>query len=327
MRVKLWGVRGSLPTPLTPNQIHRRIEEVLVQFEQLQATKNPKSARDFIASLPQHMVGGYGGNTVCGEVRTERTRLIIDGGSGLRGLSEQITRDEPDRTEHHIYFTHYHWDHLIGLPFFAPFYAKGHVVHCYGVHPDLEDNVKRMFAKPNFPVPFAVIAPQVKFHVLTPRRPVTIGDLTLTPYELDHPDPCWGARIESDGMSIAWSVDTECARVSREEMGDDVKLYSNADLMVFDAQYTFGQALEKINWGHSSGPIGIDIAIRENVRTALFVHHDPAATDQVIRQAEEQTLHYYDQIIRARDRAGHGVPRLVWRFAREGEVVEMSQDL
>ena len=326
MRIKLWGVRGSLPSPPTPQQIRRRIEEVLQLFDRVRRNDPDKDPRAFLETLPPHMTGGYGGNTLCGEVTAGASRLIIDGGSGIRGLSEALTADEPNLTDYHIYFTHFHWDHMIGLPFFAPFYQPGKTVHCYGVHPDLEDNVRRLFRKPNFPVPFEAIEKQVRFHRLEPRRPVQIGTLRVTPYELDHPDPCWGVRVESGGRSVAWAVDTECSRVSREEMGEDVALYRDADVMVFDAQYTFGQALEKINWGHSSGPIGIDIAIRENVQTALFVHHDPAASDDVIRQAEEQTLHYFDQICRTRKKAGLTTHDLNWRFAREGEVVFLGGD-
>jgi len=325
MRLRLWGVRGSLPAPLAPDQVRWRLEEVLGQFERLRDSGVTITARKFIETLPHHLASGYGGNTSCAEVTSGDSRLIIDAGSGLRNFSDLINHTGSTINEFHIYFTHFHWDHLIGLPFFAPLYMKGKTVHCYAVHDDLEDCLKRMFRKPNFPVPYEAIRNQIRIHKVEPRKPFEVGELKVTPYLLDHPDPCWGARVEGQGNSLAWCVDTEGTRTTRAELGEDLGLYQNADLMVFDAQYTFSEALEKLNWGHSSGPVGIDLAMRENVKQILFVHHDPAATDVAIRQAEEQTQNYVDEIQRARKRSGVAVSTLRWHFAREGEVIQVGE--
>ncbi len=323
MRVRLWGVRGSLPTPISPEQMRWRVQEVLTQFERLREGNVAVNADTFLDTLPNHLLGGYGGNTSCAEVNCGSTRLLIDAGSGLRGFSELMMQTEATTNEYHLYFTHFHWDHLIGLPFFVPLYMKGKTIHIYAVHEDLEDILKTLFKKPTFPVPYEVVRSQIKIHPLQPRQKFKIGDLELTPYQLDHPDPSWGVRVEGDGKALAWAVDSECTRTSREELGEDLKLYQDADLLVFDAQYSFSEALEKINWGHSSAPIGIDLALRENVKLALFAHHDPSATDENIFQAEEHTRHYYHELVKARKRAGLSVPDLKWRFAREGEIIQL----
>jgi phosphoribosyl 1,2-cyclic phosphodiesterase len=323
MQVRLWGVRGSLPSPITPEHARWRLEEVLTQFARLRDSNVQVDARTFLDTLPQHLTGGYGGNTSCAEVIAGKSRLLIDAGSGLRGFSEMIMQTAPTTDEFHLYFTHFHWDHLIGLPFFVPLYVKGKTIHIYAVHDDLEISLKALFTKPNFPVPYEVVKHQIKIHKLEPRKQFKVGDLAVTPFQLDHPDPSWGARVEAGGKSLAWAVDSECTRSSHEELGEDVKLYQNADLMVFDAQYSFSEALEKINWGHSSAPIGIDLALRENVKLALFAHHDPAATDENIFQAEEQTKHYFSELIKARRRSGLPEPKLQWRFAREGELITL----
>lgn len=323
MRVKLWGVRGSLPSPVTPTKLSERFEELLGEFERFMKADPTMTAERFLDAIPSQWVGGYGGNTSCGEITHGKSRLIIDGGSGIRNLSEQLVRDEPALKDYHIFFTHFHWDHLIGLPFFIPMYIKGKTIHIYGVQEDLETCIRGMFSKPQFPVPFSVVQERVKFHRLEPRRPVQVGELVVTPYELDHPDPCWGVRVEAGGKAVAWAVDNECTRTTREQLGKDVALYRNADLMVFDAQYSFHEAMEKINWGHSSGPIGIDLALREGVKQALFVHHDPAASDEMIRDAEEQTQHYFEEIMRARQKSGMEVLHLRWHFAREGETIDL----
>lgn len=323
MKVKLWGVRGSLPTPHSPDALTFRLAEVLAQFEKLQQSGAKVTSEAFIEALPVHLKGGYGGNTSCAEVSYGGDRLIIDGGSGLRACGELLLRSEPQTNEYHIYFTHFHWDHLIGLPFFTPLYVKGKTVHFYSVDDDLEGSLNTMFRKPNFPVPFEIIRPQVKFHKLTPRRPFQVGGLTATPYQLDHPDPCWGLRVEAGGKSLAWAVDNEGLRHSRDQLGPDLALFTAADLLVYDAQYTFDEALEKMNWGHSSAPIGIDLAVREGVKHAVFVHHDPAASDEQIRFAEDQTKHYFEELVKQMTRMGLAAPVLRWEFGREGEVFEL----
>lgn len=321
MQVKLWGVRGSLPAPLSPERMRAHLHEVLNLYERERHHKPGLIVDDFLNHLPHHKVTGYGGNTSCGEVLYGQSRLLIDGGSGLRAFSDHIMEADPEVKEFHIYFTHFHWDHLIGLPFFRPIYLKGRTVHCYAVHSDLKESLQTMFKKPNFPVPYQVVESQLRLHLLEPRKKVRIGEFEVTPYQLDHPDPCWGARIEAGGKALAWAVDTECTRISREEIGPDLPLYTSADLMVFDAQYSFGEALEKISWGHSSGPMGIDLALRENIKQTLFVHHDPAASDATIRMAEKQTYHYYVEIMKARQNAGLPMPVFKWRFACEGELI------
>jgi phosphoribosyl 1,2-cyclic phosphodiesterase len=323
MRVKLWGVRGSLPAPITPDVLRWRMEEVLTQYQRLRDANVVVSARAFLETLPAHLVRGFGGNTSCAEVTMGKSRLLIDGGSGIRAFSEHIMQVEPTTSEFHIYQTHFHWDHLIGLPFFTPIYMKGKTIHFYSVDDELERSLRTLFRKPNFPVPYEIISQQIKLHKIEPRKPFQINDLTLTPYQLDHPDPCWGVRVEAGGKSLAWAVDTECTRIHREALGEDVRLYQNADLMVFDAQYTFEEAIEKSNWGHASGPIGLDLCMREGVKHAVFVHHDPAASDEVIRQAEEQTQVYYNELVRQNQRIGRPPVELRWHFGREGEVFEL----
>lgn len=323
MRVKLWGVRGSLPSPTTPERMREQMKNILKQYEQIRKANVNISPEAFLEAMPPYRAGGYGGHTSCAEVTQGSSRLIIDAGSGIRNFSDYILSTEPKLTDYHIYFTHFHWDHLIGLPFFVPLYAKGKTIHMYAAHDDFEDSIKTLFRRPNFPVPFSVIEKQMKFHKVEPRKPFKVGEIAVTPYMLDHPDPCWGARVEAGGRSLAWAVDSECTRTSREELGADYQLYHKADLMVFDAQYSFDEAMEKINWGHSSGPIGIDLAIREQIKQAVFVHHDPGASDEAIHEAEEQTMHYYEELVRARKRSGLEHPGLSWHFAHEGETFDL----
>ncbi len=271
MKVKLWGIRGSLPAPQTAEQKRVRLNHLLVNFERA-LEQNKIKSEDYIKSLTPIEATGYGGHTSCIEISTSKVRLIVDGGSGISRLSEEIMRESSSlgRAKIHILMTHFHWDHLIGLPFFTPIFIPGNEIHFYAVQDDLAENIKRVFRKPNFPVPFEQLQSKIFFHKLEPRKPVNFEDITITPYQLDHPDPCWGYRFEHGGKVFSHCVDSECTRVSAEELGADIALYQNVDLMTFDAQYTFHEASERIDWGHSSGPIGIDLAMREKVKRVLL---------------------------------------------------------
>lgn len=191
------------------------------------------------------------------------------------------------------------------------------------MQPDLKDVFKTIFKKPYFPVPLAGLGSKIEYHQLEPRKPFRLGDLTLTPYQLDHPDPCWGYRIESGGRVYAHCVDTEATRVSREQLGPDLPLYQNVDLMVFDAQYTLMETIEKVNWGHAAASLGLDIAMREGVKRVLFMHHDPASTSEKIAAAETQAQRYYNGQLKHAKLSDHSIHSVEWSFAYEGMTVEV----
>jgi len=318
IKVKLWGIRGSLPAPLPPSYLEKKVESLLRRYEQQRAQSN-LSIDDFLRSLSAAEKGGFGGHTSCIEVASVKTRLIIDGGSGLRRLGDRMMLEPAGlgRAQIHILMTHFHWDHLIGLPFFTPVFVPGNEIHFYAVQKDLEENIRRIFSKPNFPVSYEQLPAKMFFHHLEPRKARQFEDIIVTPYQLDHPDPCWGYKFEHNGKVFSHCVDSECTRVTAEQLGADLPLYQNVDLMTFDAQYTFLEAAERVNWGHASGPVGIDLALRERVKKVLFIHHDPAASDEKITQAELQTREYFEAAIQQLKAQGAKPHDLDWEFARE----------
>lgn len=313
--VRLWGIRGSIPRPEIPQLMHQRIGRLLEEF-----ARSKKDVASFLQTQGQTAVSGYGGNTTCIEVKSGDHRLIIDSGSGIRELGGTLLAGPLGRGqgEAHILFTHFHWDHLIGLPFFIPIFVPGNTIHIYAVQPDLEGVVRQLFKRPYFPVDFAELGAKIVFHALVPRHKLKIQGFDVTPYELDHPDPCWGFRIEKGGKAYAHCVDTECTRQTRDELGPDLPLYQNADLMLFDAQYTLTEAVDKANWGHAVASFGIDIALRENVKKALFAHHDPFATTDKIAAAESQARAYYESRIQEMKGNGEKFQPVDWSFAVEG---------
>jgi phosphoribosyl 1,2-cyclic phosphodiesterase len=320
MKIKIWGSRGSLPAPADPETV---IAETKALFKEFFARGFRQEAQldEFFRALPRHRLGGYGGNSPCIEVRSGKTQLIVDGGSGIRPLGYELMNGPCGKGtgEVHVLFTHFHWDHLIGLPFFTPIFVPGNRIHVYAVQEyqdELQDVFKTIFKKPYFPVPLANLASKIEYHRLEPRKPVQFGDIKVTPYQLDHPDPCWGYKFESGGKVYSHCVDTECTRVTREELGPDLPLYQGVDVMTFDAQYTLMETLEKVNWGHAAASLGLDIAMREGIKRVLFMHHDPASSDEKIAAAETQARQYY--------KAQHGksgTHEVNWSFAYDGQTV------
>jgi len=317
---KFWGVRGSLPSSPSPTELFQQTEEVLQSFFAA-GHSNATDISKYLSAFSVPQVGGYGTATTCVELSHKDSQIIIDGGSGIRNLSEQIMNEKKERKTFHIFMTHFHWDHVIGLPFFTPHFIPGYTIHYYGVQEDLEIMVKGLFKKPSFPVPFESLQAKIHFHLLSPRQAIKVDDFIITPYLLDHPDPCWGYKVQAGTKAYAHCVDTEANRVSREDLDLDAPLYQDVDLMYFDAQYTFPELAEKANWGHSAAEVGLEIAFREKIKKVLFAHHDPGARIKQVQELKRQTLEYYNWRKEQARQQSFSLPSVDWDFAHEGLAV------
>lgn len=324
LKIKFWGVRGSLPSSPSPQQWVHDIEGIFQGFFKAGNSKS-EQIKDYLKSLPIYDVGGYGTATTSVQVRSRDAEIIIDAGSGIRHFSElaMLGPAKNGQAEFHIFMTHFHWDHLIGLPFFAPTFIPGNKINFYAVQPELEQMIRGKFKRPYFPVPFEALRAEIRFHVMQPRQPIKIKDMQVTPFQLDHPDPCWGFRIDAGEKSYSHCVDTEGTRTTPEALGPDLPLYQNTDLMYFDAQYTLPELAEKANWGHSAAQLGLDIAFREKIKRVIFAHHDPGATTGQIAEIQRQTKEYYDWRIRTAETNRMTLPAVKWEYAYEGLEVEL----
>jgi phosphoribosyl 1,2-cyclic phosphodiesterase len=319
LKVCLHGCRGSIPSPAFPSAIDHKITSSIIDFVK---SKRPLSElSDFMSGLERHQKGGYGGNTSCVELTSRNgQQVIIDAGSGLRTLGKRMMADagQGEKKDIHIFLTHFHWDHLVGLPFFIPLFLPGNRVHFYGVQSTIHSFLDVLFKKPYFPVEVKDLSAELIIHQIDPIVPVVIEDISLTPYQLDHPDPCWGYRVESHGKSYAHCVDTECLRMSKQDMGRDLPLYTNADLLLFDAQYSLEDVTAKINWGHSAAVIGLDIAEREKVKHLIFVHHDPFAPDKAIAEQHERCQKHENLMRRQAKRRDEPLFEVKWEYGHDG---------
>lgn len=288
MQVQFWGTRGSIPKPgLTTTR--------------------------------------YGGNTLCLEVRTARgTLIVIDGGTGLHGLGLKLLSRDGKGLVGHVLFSHTHWDHIQGVPFFAPFFVPGNRWDVYGpkgLNQSLRETLAGQMQHTYFPVSPDQFGATIRYHDLV-EGTFDINDVKITTQYLNHPALTLGYRLEADGAAFAYCCDHEpFSRAAAEGHGAfsgldrrHADFIEGADLLVHDAQYTAEEYPSKIGWGHSSGEFVVRLAQRARVRHVALIHHDPLRHDDAMDRILEKL------------KAGRDADRspLVISAAAEGDVITLE---
>jgi phosphoribosyl 1,2-cyclic phosphodiesterase len=229
----------------------------------------------------------YGGNTPCLELLTPGgSRFILDCGTGLRMLGKRCAK-EPGPLEAHIFVSHYHWDHIQGLPFFAPLYSPQNRFHFYSFCSEFlgPDSLKRVFetqmASPYFPVNLNAMSAERGFTELAGGDSLTVSDARVTTRWLNHPQGCLGFRFETTAGTIVYTTDNE---PGDPELDRGLReLAAGADVLVNDAQFTPEQlATSRKGWGHSSWLAGVRLAKDAGVRNLVLFHHDPDSSDKTV---------------------------------------------
>lgn len=275
MQVHFWGVRGSI------------------------ATSGPRFS-------------DVGGNTTCIEVRHGDHRLVLDAGTGVKGLGDQLLAEAGASgrpVQATLLFTHLHWDHIQGFPFFAPGFVPGTSLELLGPIEEsgatLEDALRGQMTAPCFPVPLEAMAADKTFGPIGDGARVDIGPFTVTARRLDHPQGVLGFRIEAEGRAVVFATDTEQA-LDQPIDPALLALAEGADLLIHDAQYTEAQYAGedgpcRKGWGHSTYRAACRVAEAAGAgRLALF-HHDPGHDDEAVAAIEADAQRYFAPTFAARE--------------------------
>lgn len=295
MEVTIWGCRGSLPVstnvPLIRNKVARALKAASGR-----TFSNAEEIDAFIdQELPFSVWGSYGSNTCCVEVGAGANgHVVVDCGSGLRDLGNTVMATEgPSGGKYDFLMTHLHWDHLMGFPFFVPAYVPGNTIRFHGCHDSIEHAFRTQQSQPFFPVGFDDLGANVSFDTLTPGETVELGGMRVTPFEQNHPGKCYGYRFEKGGKSFVMSTDSEHGEEADAEDYPFLDHIRGADLVVFDAQYTFQAAnTSKKDWGHSSNLIGVELCKRAGVKRLCLFHQEPTLDDRSLEAFLKETQRY-----------------------------------
>lgn len=318
MYVRFWGVRGSHPTPITPEEIRRKITAVVrrVRPEDLSSAE---SRERFLARLPDWLFGTTGGNTPCLECRpADGSAIIFDAGTGIQRYSNLIRGDKSRPKVFHIFFTHFHYDHVQGLPFFVPAYIPDTELHFYSPIPELREILLRHMEHPFFPIRMdEKMTKRMHFHVLTDRE-LTIGSSRIRWHELNHPGRAFAYKVTETGphgdKSFVYCTDTELSPEDFEMTAENRNMFDGADVLVLDTMYTLGEAIEKYTWGHSSFSLGVEFATTWHVKSLYLFHHEPLYDDKKLDQNLTAARWYANRL---------GNSGLSVQLSREGDALEL----
>lgn len=248
MLIRCWGARGSIPV----------------------------SGKEYLK---------YGGSTTCLEVRTKDDEvIIIDAGSGIRKLGNKLLAE--NRRRYNIIFTHAHWDHILGFPFFKPIYLKGMSIDLFGC-PFAQDSAKQIMSStmvhPNFPIKLKDIKSEITYHGACDKS-FLIKSMKITPILLSHPNQGIGYKFVEDGKTFVFLTDNELT--FKHPGGLDYKDYlefsSGADFLIHDAEFTEEEYKLTRRWGHTVYKDALKLALEAKVKKFGLFHHNQERNDTAV---------------------------------------------
>jgi len=261
MQIKFWGVRGSTPAP------------------------QPENMR-------------YGGNTSCVEVRVGDHLYVFDCGTGFRVLGQALRREFGSRpVSAHIFVSHFHWDHIQGLPFFGPLYDNSEnrfEFHCSSRTRSLKQVFEEQMAAPYFPVGLKHMQAQQSFHDLQEGR-IQLDGASLQATWLNHPQGCMGFRLETQDGVVVYATDNEPGHALFDK--NVRKLAAGADVLIYDSQYLPEEyEARRRGWGHSHWREAVNVVMESGAKELILFHHDPDHDDACIDKVVKEARNYYPKV-------------------------------
>ena len=293
-RVRFWGTRGSIPVALTADGVRHKIVAAL-RGASGRTFASDAEAEAYVDSLAFADSGTFGGHSPCVEIETGGPDFVIcDLGSGVRPFGQAaLARDGGGPRTYHVFLSHVHWDHIMGLPFFTPAYIPGNRVVVYGGHAHLEAALRRQQEQPSFPVDFSTFRADISFVRLEPGIVHEVAGMRVTLKLQRHAGDSYGFRFESGGKVVVYSTDSEHDLGNRRETDAFVDFFRGADVVIFDAMYSLADAISvKADWGHSSNIAGVELCHAAGVRHLCMFHHEPAFDDASIARVLADTRRY-----------------------------------
>ena len=292
MNIHFWGVRGSVPTPLSPQQIQSKIMAA-IQRAKPEDLVNAETRAKFVSSLPSWIFGTAGGNTACVEITNNDTHFILDGGTGLRPMGK--ARKCPDK--YHVLFSHFHWDHIQGFPFFDHAYNPNCQFEIYSHYDDAEkyfrDQVKEPYSPPSVG---KTLVPKINFNRIYEDETFEIDGIKINSHKMRHPGDSYAFSFESEGKKFVYATDVELKTIDYQNSNAGEGVFRNADVIAIDSQYTVEEVYRKENWGHSSFCYAIDFAVYWNIKKVYLFHHEPAYDDKKLNSILEAARWYAQYI-------------------------------
>ena len=253
MRVKFWGVRGSTPTP---------------QAENLR----------------------YGGNTSCVEIRIAGQMYIFDCGTGFRNLGKHLLQEFAQKPIYaHVFLSHFHWDHIQGIPFFGPLYSSPDnyfFFHSSSRTRGLQRAIEEQMSDPYFPVDMSEMAAHRNFYDIEEDR-IAFDDCTVQSMWLNHPQGCLGFRVETNDKVVVYATDNEPGHPVFDK--NVRQLAEGADVLIYDAQYLPEEyEAKKRGWGHSHWREAVNVVMESGAKELILFHHDPDHDDLLVDKVVQQ---------------------------------------
>lgn len=323
IKIKFWGVTGSLPSPMTQKSLKDKLIYAILETGKKDSANNFAEAEAIYESLPNYVKHVYIGNTPCVEIQGLGDYFILDAGSGLRELGlDMLKRKEGSKTIN-LFLTHFHWDHIMGFPFFVPAYLSKYAINFYSGHPDPEKRMAEQQYPTHFPVELQYMGAYKSFFTLNMANSIVLNDTKISIFPLRHPGGSYSYRFDfKNGKSLVYATDGEypTKEMSEDKFHQYANFFQDADLLIFDAMYTFSESeTNKEDWGHSSPNMGIELAIEGNVKHLALFHHEPAQNDKELYLKYEAAKKYRDIYIRN----FHPGKQLKISLALESGVIEL----
>ncbi|MCB1321824.1 MAG: MBL fold metallo-hydrolase, partial [Leptospiraceae bacterium] len=293
MIVRLWGVRGSLPTPLSTEEMQGKMLRALEYAREAWQSDAGLGEEAIVSAMPPEPSSVIGGETTCIEVQHDDHLLILDLGTGARKLGLDLNQNRPHIKHLNILLTHTHWDHIQGWPYFAPAYRDDISVHFYSCLEDLPERFVRQQHPDHSNVEFADLPCQTQFHYVEPGDGFEIGPFSIKTKSLIHPGGSISYRIECAGKVFIFATDTEFYGPDlHQQMQEYNRFFHDADLLIMDAQYSLEEAEQKRGWGHTAMTIAVDCSLHWKVKELILTHHEPAHDDVSIWKLFDEAAEY-----------------------------------